>query len=606
MSEETDAREPMLPVEPDEVQTTDMWETEEVRERLEGGQVVERITKRTRPLSSSRNRPLSRPVDDGPTFEPRAPVTGSAFLNHSGFSEPMEFHLTEPADPGYPDDTPDTPDAPDSHESNGSYWQEASLHTRVPPLPAAQGLLRDAETLDEALTALRGRTPRDIALTVAQRVRRYPLYLVIAACLVLVLCVGMSTLLMLNGTIATPSVLASATATSGEGGSGCCSGGTIRPTNTTAQKAHSTPTLLPTTPPGAPTATLIPYASSATVSFKAATQTLAGDGTMTSCVSGCTLPAKTASGSTSGSASRSTTGWTQTSLGGTVAVQLIPDGDPAWSSNLGASFSVCVASYCCPVAGAWSSGTIKYFSCSWSPGWTSSVPSGAWKGSGSAGQYCSDNSGSKPCTYSWWNSSPFSSAGYASVSYNDCHAALNDAETTAQRAASGAISAALSGWSVIGTSISADPNAWTCSPAIGQAGTSVTGGAKANYSAIGYHPSDALAVASQRITALLPSDDYWSSGPSTCTPSASANGTSSIQVTCSDTGTATFDWRSTSPLGQSHASNLLTQLTGQTVTSATSTCNDTTGVVASSCTIATSGGSAWMPTNAGVISISVS
>ncbi len=645
MAEETDAREPMLPVGSDEVQAEpmDLWDTEEVRERLEGGQVVERITKRTRPLGYSRSRPRSTPLGDGEAFTPRAPATGSAFLNHSGFSAPMDFQQTGPADPDEAhdahdaDDIPDAPnvpaapDAPDGRASDGSSWQAALLHQQqVLPLPAAQGQLRHAETLDEALSALHGRTPHDIARTVAQRVRHHPLSLAVATSLVLVLCVGMSTLLMLTGSIPTPSVLvlttptscpicpatpmgnatgstgsggAVATATAGTGGSGCCDGGTPHPTDTPGQKSYATPTSLPTTPPGAPTSTPIPYASSATMHFTATSQTLASDGAMTSCTSGCTLPAKTTSGSTGASATQATTGWTQSSLGGTVAVELNPDSAAGWSDS--GSFSVCAGGNCCGVSGTWYSGTINYFTCTWYPGWTSYVSSGGWSGSGSAGQNCAGTAIEGPCSFSWWNSSPLTASGYATVTYTDCHNAINSAESKAQSAANSAISSALSGWSVVGKSISADQNAWTCSPAIGQAGSSVTGGARANYAAIGYHPSDAQTVASQRITALLPGDDYWSSSPSTCTPSASANGTSTITITCSDAGIATYDWRSSSTVGQGHQAALLGSVSGQTTTAATSTCNSTIGIVANSCSISTAGSSGWMPTSSTSITLLV-
>lgn len=610
-------------------QSQQPWETQEteiITEEFDGeGRVVRRTTTRTRPLSGSLSRPLSTPhaapLDDQDAFAPRTPPASSSFLNHTGATgpvDPMDFG----ASPGNGADETHGDDG--FSDLEGSYWQSPfqPVAPIVTPSPAPV-YLRDAETLQGAAAALRGRSPQDIARTIALRARRHPAYLASALCLLLVFCTGLSALLMLSGAIATPPALVLATptncplcpatstqadatapsgttATAGNGGSGCCAG---KPTNTPSGKRQSTPTPLPTTPPGAPTATPIPYASSATVSFTAVSQTLAGAGGMTSCVSGCTPSAKTTNGSTSGSATIGTTGWTQTSLGGTVAVRLNPDSAAGWSDS--GSFSVCAGGNCCGVSGTWFSGTVNYFTCTWYPGWTSYVAAGGWSGNGNAGQTCSGVNIDGPCSFSWWNSGAFTSSGHATVTDADCHNALNAAESRAQSTANSNISSALSGWTIVGKSISADQNAWTCSPAIGQAGTSVTGGARATYSAIGYHPSDAQSIASQRINALLPSDDYWSSGPSTCTPSASANGTSSINVTCSDSGTATYDWRGSS-LGQSHSAALLSQFTGQTVTSAKAACNNTPGVVAGSCVITTSGGSAWMPTSTSAITLSVS
>jgi hypothetical protein len=113
-----------------------------------------------------------------------------------------------------------------------------------------------------------------------------------------------------------------------------------------------------------------------------------------------------------------------------------------------------------------------------------------------------------------------------------------------------------------------------CTPGVGQPAGSVTGHAADSYSALGFVAADAQNVAAVRLNSLLPKGYYWSSGPSTC----------------SDTGTAANDRRTTSSAGQQAIAGLKALLAGKSLANAKAICNSYPGVSSGTCSITLQGG----------------
>ncbi len=194
-----------------------------------------------------------------------------------------------------------------------------------------------------------------------------------------------------------------------------------------------------------------------------------------------------------------------------------------------------------------------------------------------------------------------STQGYYYPTQGDCDYALSNAYTPAKDNAIAAANQWGSGKVNVQSSVTVAGT--SCNPAVGHSGGSVTGTVTDSYSAYGFLASDAEGVASARLKALLPAGYwYWSSGPSTCSPSGGnwngSNGYTNIQ--CSDSGTASYDWRS----GSQAQTNLKIAIEGKPDATALQICNSFTGVQSGTCTITYQGGNTRVvPNSPGSIQI---
>lgn len=322
------------------------------------------------------------------------------------------------------------------------------------------------------------------------------------------------------------------------------------------------------TPTVGSTATTSPYAQSATVTFAVVTQSLSSPSTLNACPSNCDVAATVDTPSRSFLHSQHTSGgspyWAVDILFTTGSSGHVGSVSPVGSVN-GQTVTCQNAPFNVNIGG----GQSAWFQCvpTLAP-----VPANAFSCSNCFGFNYTDPNGSYQDT----------SAEY--VTQQDCVSAENTAQgqaTSWEKSYTPNVGPQLVTESVWTDTIS-------CSPAVNQHGTTVTGSAWGHVRAEGFNASDAQTAALTQLDAQLPKGYVWkSSGTATssasCTPTwtAPASGSTTFTVTCVDSDVAAQVWTATSE------QQLAASLVGMPLSQAIQTCNAATHSV---CHIALSGG----------------
>lgn len=368
-----------------------------------------------------------------------------------------------------------------------------------------------------------------------------------------------------------------------------------------------------------PTPTLVPP-TNAVISFTAVSSKQATNGSMTACTSGCTLPSYSLSGAYRSSHQQGTTGTYYYNAWVPLNAQVT-------------AIRICdVNLYACHSGGGTFPGAAVTFDSSGltNGSCTANLPSGNFahdtsqpcqmtshsvsrnQYSGTAG-WCGevDKYGNMTCwTFAWYNEG--GTGGTAKyVTYADCHSAMSTANLNGQATVSSIINNWAAGKALAPPTMTTDPNSYDCPPEIGSVGSTVTGYATIDYSATDFDPQAAVAYASGLLNTATPVGYYLSAGPTGCTQASAvqwsyAGGT--FTVSCMQSGTVTYDWRSSSSAGQQAQQKLAVKLAGMSYQSALAFCNGGTGeaagIVKGSCTIKLGAGNqSQMPMSAGQITV---
>jgi hypothetical protein len=313
---------------------------------------------------------------------------------------------------------------------------------------------------------------------------------------------------------------------------------------------------------------------------------------MSACPSGCPLGAKAISGSQSFAPAFGTTGWNQTSIEGYVQVNNI---NQHAIIGVVAPFAVLpggIRLYC--QNGGYDNGA----------GFSVSVP---YAGTVTVDCVVNSTSASPPPANFFVNpaaldngvpveidqASAFWSNGYQVLTQADCDNAVTQARSSAIAWADSDWNNQINGW----TAVSA-PAVWTsneyCTPQVWTAANTVTGYSTGNESGLGWHPSDAVALARARLNAQLDGHYVWTD-QSTCTPTVGGVSGTTIPVTCGESGDEQYQWTA------ADTSALQAKLADLSLADAQTLCQATVGV-SWGCTFSLQGGTMF-PINPAMITI---
>lgn len=370
---------------------------------------------------------------------------------------------------------------------------------------------------------------------------------------------------------------ASATASASAGrGISPTPGATFAPTQSPVRIIN--PTEITQTP------TLSPNSTSATITFAPASQTLSSLATMSACPSGCAISAKVDTPSRSFLHSQHTSGgrayWAVDLLFTTGSSGHVGNITPYGSVN-----GVTVACQNAPFPVNLSGGQSAWFQCVPT---VISVPAFAFNCSTCFGFSYANPSGSYQDTSNEY------------VTQQDCSSALSAAQGQATTWEASYVPNA--GPQLVAVTTWTD--SLSCSPAVNQHGTTVTGYAWGHVGAEGFNPPDAKTAALAILNAELPTGDVWkSSGTSSsavsCTPTWTipAGGSTTFTVACQATDQAIKVWTTTAE------QQLVSSLTGLTLVQAVQLCD---GITQSTCQITLTGGNGQtLPSVSSSISVSV-
>jgi hypothetical protein len=348
----------------------------------------------------------------------------------------------------------------------------------------------------------------------------------------------------------------------------------------------------PTPTIASPTAALDPHAGSATVTFTRTTASKSGAASMTACPSGCPLISKAIDGSQTSTPSLGTTGWNQTSIEGYLQVNNL---NQHAESGVVAPYAVLpdqVLLHC--QNGGYDNGWGFFVSLPYAGTVTvDCILYGPDQMPPPANFFVQPTTLDNGLPIEVDQPNAFWSNGYQVLTQADCNNAVTQARSQASGWANNDWNAQISGWTAV-----SGPTTWTdneyCSPQVGSAVNTAMGHSTGHDSGLGWHPTDAAAVARTRLNAQLDGHFGWTS-QSTCTPSVIGVSGTTISLTCGESGIEQYQWSA------ADTSGLQAKLAGLSLADAQTLCQATVGV-SGGCTISLQGGT-MLPTNPAAITI---